>query len=169
VGARVKGEAPGWALVLQDSSPDSADESAHPEVIAISPDGRTLGAIAHTFHGEFSDQFPVGMSPVERVVAHAYNGAGYAHHTRKEWAQSARFFAQAAAVDPTWDLPPYNLACAYARLGDPRAEPALRAALERTRPRDSGEGGTKTKNKARADPDFALVADAGWFKALTAP
>jgi tetratricopeptide (TPR) repeat protein len=157
VGARIKGEPASFPIVLRNPSPYAADGSIHPEVIAVSPDGSTLGAMAHSFHGEFSDQFFVALMPVVRVAAHAYNDAGFAHHKKGEWKRAAELFAQAAAADPSFALASYNLACAYARLGDSRVERALRSAIERD---------PDVKKRARVDEDLAPVRTAPWFSAL---
>ncbi len=160
VGARLRGEAPSFPIVLKNPSPYGIDGSVHPEVIAVSPDGATLGAIAHTFHGEFSDQMLVALMPVVRVAAHAYNDAGFAHHKKGEWKRAAELFALGAAADPTFALASYNLACAYARLGDARVETTLREAIARD---------PEARKKARTDEDFAGVRAAAWFGALVSP
>lgn len=162
VGARVKGEAPSFAIVLRDTNPGAEDGSSHPEIIALSADGTQLGAIAHSFHGEYSDTFTAKVMPVARMAALAYNDAGFAHHKKKEYPQSAALFAKAAAADPTFPLGAYDLACAYARLGDPQAERALGDALKR-----AGDGAAAMKKQALADEDFSSVKTAPWFVALT--
>lgn len=44
----------------------------------------------------------------------------------KDYKAAAAGFAQAAALDPTWNIPAYNLASAHQLLGD---KPAAMAAL----------------------------------------
>lgn len=162
VGARVKGEAPSYAIVLVDKHrPDASMSMAHPEAIAVSPDGERLGVVAHTYMGEFSDWFLVETVPTARVAAMAYNDAGFAHHEKKDFAMAADLFAKATAADRTYALGAYNLACAYARLGDERARIALEEAIAR-----AGSEGAATKKKALADEDFAAVKGAKWFVAL---
>ena len=68
---------------------------------------------------------------------------------------------RAAYVDPARELPAYNLACAYARLNDPRAEAALALAIER--------GGDAVRARAPKDKDLASVRSAPWFTKLTTP
>lgn len=162
VGARVKGEAPSFAIVLRDTNPGAAEGSTHPELIALSADGTQLGAIAHAFHAEYSDAFPAKVVPVARVAAQAYNDAGFAHHKKKEYAKSAELFAKGAAADPTFALVAYDLACAYARLADARAERALADALGR-----AGADAAAMKKRALADDDFGAVKGEAWFVALT--
>lgn len=160
VGARVRGEPPSFPIVLRDTSKFASEGSVHPEVIAVSPDGTMLGAIGHAFHGEFSDRMLVGLLPVIRVAAHAYNDAGYAHHKKGDYKRAAELFALAVAADATFALPSYNLACAYARLSDPRAESALRAAIALD---------PTLRMRARADEDLAPVRSAAWFSAAVPP
>ena len=158
VGARVKGEKPSYAVALSETSMPYFDR-IHPEVIALSPDGKLLGVIAHAFAGEFSDSFEVALIPASKLAAQAYNDAGYDHHQKKEYAVSADYFRKVVAADPTHVLAPYNLACAYARLGDSRAEAALKEAIDRGL-------GADVKKRARDDDDFASVKSQGWFVAL---
>lgn len=160
VGARVRGEPPSFPIILRDTSPFSTDGTVHPEVIAVSPDGTMIGAIGHAFHGEFSDRMLVGLLPAVRVAAHAYNDAGYAHHKKGDWKRAAELFELGAAADATFALATYNLACAYARLGDPRAEGALKAAIARD---------PSARMRARTDEDFASVRSAAWFATVVNP
>lgn len=159
VGARVKGEAASYPMHLADKRPDNA--TIHPEAIAMSPDGRWIGAIGHAFVGEFSDAFPTGTMSTSELAGHAYNDAGFARHRAGEWARAAELFAKATVADPAAKKPRYNLACAYARLGDARAQAALAAAI--------AKDGDEVVKKARTDPDFDGVRSAAWFVALVAP
>jgi len=161
VGARVKGESPSWSIILADAR-KLDPMSVHPEVVAVSPDGKTLGAIAHTFSGEFSDAFLVGVVSVPRAAAQAYNDAGFAHHKKNEFDKSSQLFLKAAVADPTFPTPAYNLSCAYARLGDKKAKSALKIALER-----AGSDAAKMKAGAKKDADFEKVKDEAWFTELT--
>ena len=161
VGARVKGEKPSYAVALSENAMPYFDR-IHPEVIALSPDGQMLGVIAHAFAGEFSDRFEVALIPAAKLAAQAYNDAGFAHHQKKEYAVSADYFRKAVAADPTHVLAPYNLACAYARLGDPRVQAALKEAIDRGL-------GADVKKRARVDEDFASVRSEPWFVALVGP
>jgi len=164
VGARVRGESASWSLVIADPSPYAKDGSVHPEVVAVSPDGQWLGAIAHTFHGEFSDTFLLKTISTNRAAALAYNDAGHAHHVRKEWSTAADLFRKAVAADSTFATSAYNLACAYARMGDSRAKTALDLAIER-----AGADAPRMKSNAIVDADFASVKTSAWFVTATAP
>jgi len=73
--------------------------------------------------------------------------------------RAVELFARAAYVDPTRELPAYNLACAYARLKDGRAEAALDLAI--------GRGGDAVRARAAKDKDFDAVKSAPWFVKLT--
>jgi hypothetical protein len=159
VGARVKGEAPSWSIVLVDAG--KSDGVAHPEVIAVSPDGKTLGALSHTFAGEFSDRFFAGTVSAQRAAAQAYNDAGFAHHKKSDFKASSELFAKATAADATFAIAAYNLSCAYAQLGDKKAKAALEAAIAR-----AGAGAAKMKKNAKGDTDFAKVKDEAWFKEI---
>jgi hypothetical protein len=157
VGARVRGHAPSFSILLDDPE-RSEDGGIHPDAIVVSPDGKWLGVISHTFHGEFTDRYGIGTVTTARAAAQAYNDAGYALHKKHDWAQATEFFERGAAADATFARPQYNLACAYARMGDARTESALRAALAR-----AGTEAPEMRAKARTDPDFASVANAPWF------
>jgi hypothetical protein len=159
VGARVRGHAPSFSILLRDRLDFGMEGGIHPDAIVVSPDGKWLGVISHTFHGEFTDAYEVGTVSVARAASHAYNDAGYAVHRASNWARAAELFRQAVDADPTFTRPKYNLACAYARLGDPRTERALRAAIA-----TAGEDAVETKRKARSDPDFGAVAREAWFE-----
>ena len=63
--------------------------------------------------------------------------------------------AQAPAED--WLLP-YDMACAYARAGDERAEPTLDLALER--------GGEPVRVRALKDGAFERVRTTAWFRRM---
>lgn len=160
VGARVPGEPPGYAIKLfmpvMDGGP--CYSSAHPELIAISPDGKYLGAIAHGFAGEWANAYPMGIAPVTAVAEGAFNDAGLAHHRKGSFSRAAELFRKAVLADPTSKAATYNLACALARLGDAGAEAALADAIAR--------GGDETIRKARKDADFAGVSAKPWFTAM---
>lgn len=159
VGARVPGEPPAYPIKLTMQLKDSVCYGrAHPEVIALSPDGKYLGAIAHGFAGEWANDYPMGIAPVAAVAEGAYNNAGLAHHKKGDYARSAALFEKAALADPTSRAASFNLACALARLGDARAERALADAIAR--------GGDEVKKKAQKDADFDGVRSKPWFAAL---
>ena len=159
VGARVPGEPASYPIRLTMTIVgDLCYGSAHPEVIAISPDGKYLGAIGHGFGGEWADDYPMSIVRVATVAERAFNDAGLAHHGKGDYARAAELFQKATRADPTSKAAAYNLACALARVGAPDTEGALRAAI--------ALGGDETRKKARNDADFAGVLAAPWFVAL---
>lgn len=103
---------------------------AFPNGVALSPDGTEIGILA-AWHG---------------FAARVYNDTGYALHRKGAFREAQELLLKATFADASWDLAPYNLACAYARTGDARAEVALNVAV--------GRGGDSVKKRARADADF---------------
>ena len=96
----------------------------------------------------------------QKLAGHVFNDTGFRLHQKKDYAGSRDLFLKAAWADPRAPLPPYNLACAYALLGDEtNAEKALRLAI--------AVGGDKVKARAKKDADFAKVLGAKWFQTLT--
>lgn len=73
VGVRVKGKPA--AMVLHFSGAWYLDRW-HPELIGLSPDGSTLGAIAHGFGGEYSDTFVIDTIATNVAAGRAYLAAG---------------------------------------------------------------------------------------------
>jgi hypothetical protein len=126
--------------------------------MAISPDGTEIGMVAHFFACEYCDTFKVARTTLRSLASRVYNDTGFRHHKRGAFAESARLFARAEQADPGSKLPPYNLACAYARLGDPRVKETLERAVTRD---------PKAKERARKDVDFASVRSSPWFRTLT--
>lgn len=157
VGARVRGVTRA-AFPVRLRGPQGY-ATIHAEAVLVSPDGEHLGVLAHAFVGEFSDRFEMRIASVHEVASQAYNVAGLEHHGRGDYARAATLFHRAAHASPTAKLPMYNLACALARLGDPKTEAALELAIAR--------GGPTVKDKAARDPDFERVRDTPWFRALT--
>jgi tetratricopeptide (TPR) repeat protein len=92
------------------------------------------------------------------LVAQTYNETGLAQHKQGNYTKSAAYFSKAAAVLPKTSLFHYNLASAFARLGDARTEPTLKTAISL--------GGRGVRLRAEKDPDFEGVKDAAWFRAL---
>jgi hypothetical protein len=159
VGARVRGEKPSWAITLRSDNRDAPSGAATPVLLAVSPDGTKLGAIGHMTTGEFSDRMPTAVVETARVAAMAYDDAGFAHHQKKEWAVARALFEKAAAADPTFALPAFNLACAAARMGDAAlGDTALRVAILRD---------PAFKERARTDEDLESLRSAPWFAPLT--
>jgi tetratricopeptide (TPR) repeat protein len=161
VGARVPGESATYPIKL--AMPEPKDGlcygSVHPEVVAVSPDGKYIGAIAHGFAAEWTNDYPMAIATVASVAESAFDDAGLAHHQKGDYAKAAELFEKAARADPTSKDAAFNLACALARLGDARVEAALADAIKR--------GGADAKKKAQKDADFDGVRTKPWFTALT--
>jgi hypothetical protein len=126
---------------------------------ALSPDGTELGIVTHAFCMEWCDDFQVVRIPVARFASTIYNDAGYLAYLKGGLDRAVELFLRAAYVDPTRELPAFNLACAYARKGDHRAEAALELAIAR--------GGQAVRARAAKDKDFDSVRAAPWFVKLT--
>lgn len=138
--------------------------SIHPEAIAVSPDGKFLGVISHSFAGEFSDTFAIRIAPTSVIAGQAYNDEGLALHRAGRFGEAALWFHRAAHTNPESKVAFYNLACALARSGKNNVEhesteAALRRAIE--------VGGAEVRAKARADEDFSSVRGEAWFQNLT--
>lgn len=62
----------------------------------------------------------------DQLEARLLNTESLVLHRKKDWANAAKGFAQAAKLDPTYTLAAYNLASAHSRLGQlPEANTAL--------------------------------------------
>ncbi|HVH44853.1 MAG TPA: hypothetical protein VM925_21015 [Labilithrix sp.] len=133
-----------------------------PNGTALSPDGRELGVLA-AWHGmEYAGDFATLRVSADAFAARVYNETGLRQHQRGDYAAAQDLFAKATFADPSFDLPPYNLACAHARMADhARAAAALELAIAR--------GGPKVAEKARADHDFDGVRKEPWFTKLVGP
>lgn len=127
--------------------------------LALSPDGTELGLVTHAYCMEWCDHFQVVRMPAARFASLVYNDAGYRAYTKNQLDRAAELFVRAAFVDPTRELPAYNLACVYARKNDPRAEAALALAVTR--------GGDAIRDRAARDKDFDTVRAEPWFTRLT--
>ena len=126
--------------------------------LALSPDGKDLGAVGLFFCGEWCNEHDVRRYRVGEFAALVYNDSGMKHHAKNDFARSAELFRKASFADPAAKLPAYNLACALARLGD---ETEGNLALARAIALDP-----KVKERAPKDKDFAKVLDKAWFKSL---
>jgi hypothetical protein len=156
VGARVRGARK--ASLPLDLRGTGHAETIHPEAILVSPDGRRLAALSHDFGGEFSDHFELRAIDTGELAAQAYNMAGLDLHLRGEFAKAAELFHRATYADPKAKLAPYNLACAFARLGHPKTQRAFELAVAR--------GGPEVVGKAALDGDFESVRTTEWFRKL---
>jgi tetratricopeptide (TPR) repeat protein len=134
--------------------------SAAWNAILPSPDNTELAFVGHFFCMEWCNQLLIERVSHGKLASHVYNDTGYALHQKKDYAGSRDLFLKAAWADPRAPLPPYNLACAYAVLGEgANAEKALRLAI--------AVGGDKIKARAKRDADFKGVLAQKWFVDLT--
>ncbi len=131
----------------------------HAESLSISPNGKWIGLVTHSSSGEGTDKFELRALAVTSVVAQTFNDAGFAHHKKGEYSESAALFHKAAAVEPQSKLATYNYACALGRLKHAGTEAALKTAIE--------VGGDAVKKRAAKDADLAAVATEPWFLTLT--
>ena len=131
---------------------------AHAEAIALSPDGKHVAILAHMWYGEWGDNHFVKIMPAGHLAGSLYNHQGFDALKREDFKAAADAFLKLMHADPTEWKGPYNLACAYARGGDPRVETALKAAVER--------GGDAVRKKAGKDKDLDSVRSQDWFTAL---
>jgi hypothetical protein len=129
--------------------------------LVLSPDGTEVGIVVHAFCMEWCDDFQVVRMPAARLASLVYNDTGFRALEKGKLERAVDLFTRAAYVDPTRELPAYNLACAYARLKDARAEAALDLAIKR--------GGDAVRARAVKDQDFETVHTAPWFVKLTTP
>jgi hypothetical protein len=134
---------------------------AHADVVAPSPDGQHVAVLAHMWAGEWSDTFALEIIPAGRLAAAGYNRAGLDALAAGRLEEAADAFVAATHADPEAWKGPYNLACAYARVSDARAQVALRTAVER--------GGAAVRKKAGTDEDLDAVRDEAWFSELVTP
>ncbi len=132
--------------------------SVHLEAMKVSPDGKWLAMVAHTFQGEYSDTYPVVLIPTSKLAAGAYNTAGFLRHKAGKHAEAATLFLKATAADPDHPLALHNLACAWAKAGDARVRTALARAI--------GQAGDDARDKARRDKDLDTVRREPWFEEL---
>lgn len=155
VGGAVDGEAPVFPVRLTPTD-KLAYHTTIANDLALSSDGKELGIVAHFFCMEWCDDFRVARMTTASFASLVYNDTGFRHHKKGEYARAAELFLKAAAADPSAKLPAYNLACAWARISDPRVSDALAVAIARD---------PAAKERARKDEDFASVRDAAWFQA----
>jgi hypothetical protein len=160
--ARRDGSAAGDAYredaCFQASGETSCFSIAHADAIVPSPDGTWVAILGHMWFGEWSDTFVVELMPAGRLAAATYNRQGLDALAREDFEAAATAFAAVMHADPTAWKGPYNLACAYARAADPRAQLALQVAVER--------GGDAVREKAVKDADLDAVRSQAWFTAL---
>ena len=181
VGARVRGEtATDYVAKYEHEKLENGKEigeTIHPDVLALSPDGASLGVVSHYFGGPIctacgsdsdedaeeckgcgvGDSYDMEILKVSEMASRAYNSAGLAYHKKGDYKKSAAFFQKSLLAEPTYKWAPYNLACALALSGEPGVEGALKKAVEL--------GGAEFKAKASKDKDFDKVRAEPWFAA----
>lgn len=160
IGGSVDGEEPVYPVVLEQKPRGQGFtyHTAWVNDLSISPDGTEIGAVGGVFCMEWCDDFLVYRNGTGAFASLVYNDTGFRHHKKGEWARAADLFLKATWADPKAKLPPYNLACAWARLNDERTKDALAVAIERD---------PSAKARALTDADFESVKDSAWFRALT--
>ncbi len=159
IGGAVGKEPPVHPITLRSTEiPAAPPHFAALNSLAISPDGSDIGMLGHFFACEYCDSFVTKRMPVRAFASLVYNDTGYRLHQKKDFARAAELFVKAVNADPEAKLPPYNLACAWARLGDPRTKDALAYAIERD---------PTARARAETDRDFDSVRGEGWFPKLS--
>jgi len=167
VGGAVDGEPPVYPLTYSAPhrvmTPPTLGEIPYNvtelNALVLSPDGTELGVVVHANCMEWCDDFQVARMPAARFASLVYNDAGFRALKQGKLERAIELFLRAAYVDEARELPAYNLACAYARKGDPLAETALELAITR--------GGDAVRTRAAKDKDFDSVRAAPWFVKLT--
>jgi len=129
--------------------------------VQLSPSGAELAVVARLRGPHWTEVAAAKRTSVDAFVARIYNDTGMRHHERREYPRAAELFRKATTVDPKAALPAYNLACAYARLRDPRTEAALSTAI--------ALGGPTAAARATKDADFEAVLREPWFARALRP
>lgn len=160
VGGAVDREAPVYpiALSVKPGTPQLMHHTVWANDLSLSPDGVELGIVGGFLCMEWCDDFVIHRDRVGAFASLVYNDTGFRHHKKGDYARAAELFLAATWADETAKLPPYNLACAWARLGDARAKDALAVAIQRD---------PSARRRAVTDDDFARVKSEAWFTALT--
>jgi hypothetical protein len=162
LGGRYAKEAPVFSVTLSVAPKSAAPLPYEPAVNAIltSPKGDEIAVVGHFFCMEWCNEIAFARVGLGAMASHVYNDTGFRHHRKKAYQASRDLFLKATWANPRAPRPPFNLACAYSLLGDAaNAEKALKLAI--------AVGGPDTKTRAKKDADFASVASAPWFRALT--
>ena len=115
----------------------------------VTKDGSDIGVVAVATGTMWYETAGVARMSARSFAAQVYNDTGMRLHESKRYAQAAALFAKAESANPTESLFSYNLACAWARLGDARAKEALSRAI--------AHGGDTVKARAAKDADLATV------------
>lgn len=159
LGGSVGTDPPVHPLVLtKNPVPAAPPHYAVMNGMALSPDGKELGVVAHFHACEYCESFDVKRIALTMLAASIYNDTGFRAHQKGDFARSSELFAKAVAADASHKLAQYNLACALAQLGDAKkTKDALAAAIAKD---------PSVKTRARTDKDFARVKSEPWFVAL---
>lgn len=158
VGGLVTGEQVVYPVVLE-AKPNGPVKyhTAIANDLSLSPSGADIGVVASFFCAEWCNAFEVYRAHIGSFASLVYNDAGIKRHKKGDYARAAELFLEAANADPSGKLPAYNLACAWARLKDPRVKDALAVAIERD---------PDVKKRAQSNEDFAAVKSESWFTDL---
>ncbi len=162
LGGAMEGEAPVWVWTPETDPfclrfPDGCAR-AQINGLSLSPDGEELGIVVYELRPAHGASRTVHRIGVAKLASRIYNAIGYRHHVDGDDERAAGLFAAALRAMPANDVAAYNLACAWARRGDPRAEAALQLAID--------GGGAEVVARARTDRDFDAARHAGWFRVL---
>lgn len=129
-----------------------ADLAPLPTVAAGDPGGRALAllGIEPAFAHENAEADRLAIATAREV-----NRAGLTAHRAERFDEAAALFATAAMTDPRDAMSRYNLACAFARLGQEAPALAVLKDLKDSRcPRCA-----ERLRRARQDPDLAALRD----------
>jgi hypothetical protein len=124
----------------------------------VTKDGSDVGIVAVATGTLWYETGGVARMGARAFAGRVYNDTAMRLHAAKKYAEAAALFEKAEIASPATSLFSYNLACARARLRDPRAKDALARAI--------AHGGEPIKTRARADADFAEVSAEPWFQSL---
>ncbi|MBX3259583.1 MAG: hypothetical protein KF782_07805 [Labilithrix sp.] len=160
IGGRVRGEPAVWTVFpplpdLCRQYVDACVNGAQLNGFTLSPDASEVGWLMYVMHPSHGSSWVPGRQSVHAFAGQIYNDTGMRHHGKKAYEAARDLFVKATYADPEREVFAYNLACALARLGDPRAAHALRHAI--------AKGGDRVKARARADADFAGMKAEAWF------
>jgi hypothetical protein len=163
VGGHVAKEEPVYSLSLSYKPASPLPEVAWDATwngVLVNRSGSELGFVGHFYCMEWCNDLVIARVRHGEIASLVYNDTGFRHHQKKDYAGSRDLFSKATWANPRAPLPPYNLACSYALLGDAaNAEKALKLAI--------AVAGDKVKARAKKDADFKSVLGAAWFKSLT--
>lgn len=130
----------------------------------VTKDGREIGVVALASGAMWYEAGATARMTTSAFVAQVYNDTGMRKHRAKDFVSAAALFEKAEAASTEDPLFPYNLACAWAEVSDPRAKDALTRALAKAGPKAPA-----MKARARDDADFAglRARREPWFDELT--